>query len=160
MAQGPGTQRKSPTSTCPLLRTRVDDDKLVRPSLWQSCEEWGYHVLGPCRFFQWKVNPEVLRNREVDCTGGPRPARRQVPPKSRSGKSLGRGVGVPSLWPRPGGVLQQHGLGVSRQLDRPAQLPVGASSDHNRRFDPTHPQSYRGYRVLSVPASRCPFQQE
>jgi hypothetical protein len=33
-------------------------------------------------------------------------------------KSLGREVGVPSLWPRPGGVLQQHGLGVIRQLNR------------------------------------------
>src|SRR5271157_595432 len=29
-------------------------------------------------------------------------------------KPLGRIVGVPSLWQRPGGVLQQHGLGVSR----------------------------------------------
>src|SRR5271157_553286 len=29
-----------------------------------------------------------------------------------------REVAVPSLWPRPGGVLQQLGLGVSRQLDR------------------------------------------
>src|SRR5271165_2843684 len=29
-------------------------------------------------------------------------------------KSLGREVGVPSLWPRLGGVLQQHGLGVIR----------------------------------------------
>src|ERR1035438_3056621 len=35
-------------------------------------------------------------------------------PKSGSGKSLGRVVGVPSLWPRRGGVLQQHGLGVIR----------------------------------------------
>jgi len=25
-----------------------------------------------------------------------------------------RVVAVPSLWPRPGGVLQQHGLGVLR----------------------------------------------
>src|SRR5271165_6896314 len=29
-------------------------------------------------------------------------------------KSLGREVGVPSLRPRPGGVLQPHGLGVLR----------------------------------------------
>src|SRR5208283_268400 len=28
-----------------------------------------------------------------------------------------REVAVPSLWPRPGGVLQQHGLGVSCQVD-------------------------------------------
>jgi len=34
--------------------------------------------------------------------------------RSASGKSLGRVVGIPSLWPRPGGVLQQHGLGVLR----------------------------------------------
>ena len=27
--------------------------------------------------------------------------------------SHGRVVAVPSLWPRPGGVLQQHGLGVT-----------------------------------------------
>src|SRR5271165_1759191 len=26
-------------------------------------------------------------------------------------------VGVPSLWPRPGGVLQQHGSGVLRPID-------------------------------------------
>src|SRR5664280_431756 len=32
-------------------------------------------------------------------------------------ETTGRIVGVPSLWPRPGGVLQQHGLGVSRQVD-------------------------------------------
>jgi len=44
-------------------------------------------------------------------------------PKNAPGSSnlRERVVGVPSLWPRPGGVLQQHGLGVSRQLDR-AQL--------------------------------------
>jgi len=35
----------------------------------------------------------------------------------RGGNPLERVVGVPSLWPRLGGVLQQHGLGVSRQLD-------------------------------------------
>jgi len=29
-----------------------------------------------------------------------------------------REVGVPSLWPRRGGALQQHGLGVFRQADR------------------------------------------
>src|ERR1035438_9024065 len=34
----------------------------------------------------------------------------------RGGNPLERIVGVPSLWPRPGGVLQQHGLGVFRQL--------------------------------------------
>ncbi len=28
-----------------------------------------------------------------------------------------REVAVPSLWPRPGGVLQQHGLGVLRPID-------------------------------------------
>src|SRR5271166_6341309 len=32
----------------------------------------------------------------------------------RGGNPLERIVGVPSLWPRPGGVLQQHGLGVTR----------------------------------------------
>src|ERR1022692_1627035 len=37
-------------------------------------------------------------------------------PKSSSGKSLGRVVGVPSLWPRPSGVLQQYGMGVLRQV--------------------------------------------
>ena len=26
-------------------------------------------------------------------------------------------VGVPSLWPRPAGVLKEHGMGVSRQFD-------------------------------------------
>ena len=30
---------------------------------------------------------------------------------------FGRIVAVPSLWPRPGGVLQQHGLGVYRALE-------------------------------------------
>jgi hypothetical protein len=36
----------------------------------------------------------------------------------RGAKSLGRVVGVPSLWQRPaGGVLQQYGLGVLRQID-------------------------------------------
>ena len=30
---------------------------------------------------------------------------------------LGREVGVPFLWSRPGGVLHERGMGVSRQLD-------------------------------------------
>ena len=29
-----------------------------------------------------------------------------------AGKPLGRKVGVPSLWPRPAGVVQKHGMGV------------------------------------------------
>jgi lipocalin-like protein len=55
-------------------------------------------------------------------------------------------VGVPPVWPRRGEVLQQHGLGVTRQLDaeRPnfriaRHLPVGATllsrakpKQHNR----------------------------
>jgi hypothetical protein len=36
----------------------------------------------------------------------------------RSANSLGRVVAIPSLWPRPGAVLQKHVMGVSRQLDR------------------------------------------
>ncbi len=35
----------------------------------------------------------------------------------RGGNPIERIVGVPSLWPRPGGVLQQHGLGDLRQID-------------------------------------------
>ena len=37
----------------------------------------------------------------------------------------GRIVGVPSLWPRPGGVLQQHGLGVIRPSDGAANAVAG-----------------------------------
>src|SRR5664279_3084227 len=35
----------------------------------------------------------------------------------RGGNPLERVVAVPSLWPRPGGVLQQHWLGFSRKVD-------------------------------------------
>src|SRR5208283_6038509 len=45
-----------------------------------------------------------------------------------------REVAVPSLWPRPGGVLQQHGLGVTRPSDNlTANITDGRySSNWNR----------------------------
>src|SRR5271165_145805 len=52
----------------------------------------------------------------------------------RGGNPLERTVGVPSLWPRPGGVLQQHGLGVTRPSDNlTANITDGRySSNWNR----------------------------
>jgi hypothetical protein len=46
---------------------------------------------------------------------------------------IGRIVGVPSLWPRPDGVLQQHELGVSRQLAHPANVRMARDSDTIRK---------------------------
>jgi len=62
-------------------------------------------------------NIEVRRRRTLDSIDACQPTRCEVAPKSASGKSLGRVVGVPSLWPRRGRALQQHGLGVIRQVD-------------------------------------------
>jgi len=42
----------------------------------------------------------------------------------RGGNPLERIVGVPSLWPRPGGVLREHEMGVFR----PGGLPSCTSS--------------------------------
>src|ERR1035441_1248252 len=50
-------------------------------------------------------------------TPGKRPGLRMLLGAFRGGNPLERIVGVPSLWQRPGGVLQQHGLGVLRQID-------------------------------------------
>src|SRR5271157_2839220 len=60
-------------------------------------------------------------------------------PNSSSGKSLGRIVGVPSLWPRPGGVLQQHGsyyvkLASNRPTSGwPVMLPQWATANRERQ---------------------------
>ena len=52
----------------------------------------------------------------------------QVGQKRRSwnyrSQPLGHIVGIPSLWPRPGGVLQQHRLGVIRSDERKALVPL------------------------------------
>src|ERR1035441_5797969 len=48
-------------------------------------------------------------------TPGKRPGLRMLLGAFRGGNPLERIVAVPSLWPRPGGVLQQHGMGVLRQ---------------------------------------------
>ena len=42
--------------------------------------------------------------------------RRSLPDGPSPDKSHERQVGVPSLWPRLGGVFQEPGLGVIRQL--------------------------------------------
>jgi len=64
----------------------------------------------------------------------------------RGGNPLERIVAVPSLWPRPGGVLQHHGLGVHRPSEantfvNTCRLPVtnrgSQASDHSMR--PTMP---------------------
>src|ERR1035441_8173008 len=47
-------------------------------------------------------------------TPGKRPGLRMLLGAFRGGNPLERIVAVPSLWPRPGGGLQQHGLGGSR----------------------------------------------
>jgi len=62
------------------------------------------------------VNRHVVSNPEQQPIG--EAAFPEIVQKSSSGKSLGCVVGVPSLWPRPGGVLQQHGLGVLRPDER------------------------------------------
>src|SRR5271166_5739387 len=53
----------------------------------------------------------------------------------RGGNPLERIVGVPSLWPRSGGVLQLHGLGFSRQVDS-EQANFRAARDSTER-DPS-----------------------
>ena len=62
-------------------------------------------------------------------------------------RPLGRIVGVPSLWSRPGGVLQEHGIVVSRQVD-PEQANFRVA-----RYSLTHEAVLRAWPLSAVPVA-------
>ena len=62
-------------------------------------------------------SPEIIPGQKSHCVGNV-VLHRSTPEIRRPHKPHEREVGVSSLWPRARGVLQEHGMGVFRQLDR------------------------------------------
>jgi hypothetical protein len=124
-----------------MLPNCVLGTPLIRQRLPPNAPEVLWEELWPDRYWE---TPQGLRMLLGAFRGG-NPLERIVwfwevcrpdlvtPVTRRSRKPLGRVVGVPSLWPRPGGVLQQHGLGVLRQVGSPspdAGRPRGSYFPH------------------------------
>jgi len=72
----------------------------------------------------WACSQRMTGYAEVGVSRATAAQRLVLPNGAVFTKPLGRIVAVPSLWLRPGRVFQQHGLGVSRQLDRLAKVAV------------------------------------